>query len=180
MRTVDLINKFILPHYDRLYTESREYLIEDVIERCTCVLFKTVAAITFILKRSTFCCKFTFFLWNHKRNPPKNLHKREILLIFALSLQELRGKDENMKQENNRIQLPLEEIKLAFAASCVEGAARKLGVPYIEIYERMRKVDLINKFILPHYDTLHTESREYLIEDVIECLTNWEKKDRWK
>ena len=81
-----------------------------------------------------------------------------------------------MKQENNRIQLPLEEIKLAFAASCVEGAARKLGVPYIEIYERMRKVDLINKFILPHYDTLHTESREYLIEDVIECLTNWQKK----
>ena len=60
----------------------------------------------------------------------KNLHKREILLIFALSLQELRGKDENMKQENNRIQLPLEEIKLAFAASCVEGAARKLGVQH--------------------------------------------------
>ena len=61
-------------------------------------------------------------------------------------------------EKNNRIQLPLEEIKLAFAASCVEGAARKLGVPYIEIYERMRKVDLINKFILPHYDTLHTET----------------------
>ena len=36
-----------------------------------------------------------------------------------------------------RMQLPLEEIKLAFAASCVEGAARKLGVPYIEVYERM-------------------------------------------
>ena len=33
----------------------------------------------------------------------------------------------------DRIQLPLEEIKLAFAASCVEGAARKLGVPYIEV-----------------------------------------------
>lgn len=29
-------------------------------------------------------------------------------------------------QERNRIQLPLEEIKLAFAASCVEGTARKL------------------------------------------------------
>lgn len=37
----------------------------------------------------------------------------------------------------NRIQLPLEEIKLAFAASCVEGAARKLGVPYIEVYEQI-------------------------------------------
>lgn len=75
-----------------------------------------------------------------------------------------------------RMQLPLEEIKLAFAASCVEGAARKLGVPYIEVYERMKKVELIDNYILKHYDTLHTESREYLIEDVIECLNNWEKK----
>ena len=81
-----------------------------------------------------------------------------------------------MEKENNRIQLPLEEIKLAFAASCVEGAARKLGVPYIEIYERMRKVDLINKFILPHYDTLHTESKEYLIEDVIETCAQLHDK----
>ena len=75
-----------------------------------------------------------------------------------------------------RMQLPLEEIKLAFAASCVEGAARKLGVAYIEVYERMKKVELIDNYILQHYDTLHTESREYLIEDVIECLNNWEKK----
>lgn len=75
-----------------------------------------------------------------------------------------------------RMQLPLEEFKLAFAASCVEGAARKLGVPYIEVYERMKKVELIDNYILKHYDTLHTESREYLIEDVIECLNNWEKK----
>lgn len=75
-----------------------------------------------------------------------------------------------------RMQLPLEEIKLAFAASCVEGAARKLGVPYIEVYERMKKVELTDNYILKHYDTLHTESREYLIEDVIECLNNWEKK----
>lgn len=82
-----------------------------------------------------------------------------------------------MEQANKFIKVPLEEIKLAFAASCVEGAARKLGVPYIEVYNRMKKVDLINKYILPHYDMLHTESREYLIDDVIECLTNWEKKD---
>lgn len=79
-----------------------------------------------------------------------------------------------------RMQLPLEEIKLAFAASCVEGAARKLGVPYIEVYERMKKVELIDNYILKHYDTLHTESREYLSEDVIECLNNWEKKAVWK
>lgn len=101
---------------------------------------------------------------------------KEKYFLFLHYLYRIKRKGRKMEKENNRIQLPLEEIKLAFAASCVEGAARKLGVSYIEIYERMRKVDLINKFILPHYDTLHTESREYLIEDVIECLTNWEKK----
>lgn len=74
------------------------------------------------------------------------------------------------------IQIPLDEVKLSFATSCVEGVARKLGVSYIDVYERMKKVDLIDKFILKHYDTLHTESYEYLIEDVIECLNNWEKR----
>lgn len=44
----------------------------------------------------------------------------------------------------------------------------------------MKKVELIDNYILKHYDTLHTESREYLIEDVIECLNNWEKKAVWK
>ena len=122
-----------------------------------------------------FDTKLIFSYENTKEKAQKLAEERNIS-YFCIIFVGLRGKDENMKQENNRIQLPLEEIKLAFAASCVEGAARKLGVPYIEIYDRMRKVDLINKFILPHYDTLHTESREYLIEDVIECLTNWEKK----
>ena len=42
---------------------------------------------------------------------------------YFIYLQKKRRKRKNMKQENNRIQLPLEEIKLAFAASCVEGAA---------------------------------------------------------
>ena len=123
-----------------------------------------------------FDTKLIFSHENTKEKAQKLAEERNIA-YFCIIFVGLRGKDEKMEQENNRIQLPLEEIKLAFAASCVEGAARKLGVPYIEIYERMRKVDLINKFILPHYDTLHTESREYLIEDVIECLTNWEKKD---
>ena len=40
----------------------------------------------------------------------------------------------------------------------------------------MKNVDLIDNFILKHYDTLHTESYEYLIEDVIECLNKWEKR----
>lgn len=81
-----------------------------------------------------------------------------------------------MELTEDGIKIPLEEIKLAFAASCVENVAQKLGLSYLEVYERMKQVDLIDKFIMPHYDMLHTESREYLTEDIIECLNNWEKK----
>lgn len=46
----------------------------------------------------------------------------------------------------DRIQLPLEEIKLAFAASCVEGAARKLGVPYIEVLNSISFLEIEERY----------------------------------
>lgn len=73
------------------------------------------------------------------------------------------------------IRLPLDELKLAFAASCVEGIARKTGKHYSEVYERMSKVGAIENYILKNYDTLHTESHEYVLEDVEEYLQNRER-----
>ena len=40
----------------------------------------------------------------------------------------------------------------------------------------MKRVGLIEKYILPHYETLHTESRENLAQGLVECLNNWEAK----
>ncbi len=81
---------------------------------------------------------------------------------------------ENLRLEK-QIRLPLDELKLAFAASCVEGLARKMGKPYGEVYERMRKVEAIENYILKNYDTLHTESLEYVLEDVEEYIVNKER-----
>ena len=80
----------------------------------------------------------------------------------------------NLRLEK-QIRLPLDELKLAFAASCVEGLARKMGKPYGEVYERMHKVEAIEKYILKNYDTLHTESLEYVLEDVEEYIVNKER-----
>ena len=46
------------------------------------------------------------FLTKPQKKSPKNLHKREILLIFALSLQELRGKDEKWKKKTTEYNYP--------------------------------------------------------------------------
>ncbi len=72
------------------------------------------------------------------------------------------------------IQLSQTEILLSFAASCIEGVARRLGIGYHEAYSRLKKVDLIDKYIIEFYDVLHLESRTHLIDNVVECLTNRE------
>ena len=40
----------------------------------------------------------------------------------------------------------------------------------------MKKVDMIEKYIFENYETLHTQSREYIAEDMVECLKIWEAK----
>lgn len=58
-------------------------------------------------------------------------------------------KDKGTGGLEKQIRLPLDELKLAFAASCVEGLARKTGRPYTEVYERMSRTEAIaDEFML--------------------------------
>ena len=68
-----------------------------------------------------------------------------------------------------------EQIVMAFVATCIETTARQLGIDYSEIYQRMNRVGMIENYIMPNYEPLHSESREILAERLIECLNNWEK-----
>lgn len=74
------------------------------------------------------------------------------------------------------VELSHDEKVMAFVASCVEGVARKMGTTYRKAYERMNRSGVIDDFCLGCYDVLHTESREHVTEDVIECLLNKEAK----
>ena len=73
-----------------------------------------------------------------------------------------------------------DEIKMAFVASCIESVADKLGVDYREIFERMDKVGMIDSYIYPFYEQLHSESRENLTKSLIDTLLRWENDIRWE
>lgn len=75
---------------------------------------------------------------------------------------------------NTYIEPSDDEIKMAFVASCIEDVADRLEVPYIEVFERMERVGLLDKYIFPCYDVLHTESRENLTSSLIDTLRRWE------
>ena len=65
---------------------------------------------------------------------------------------------------------------MAFVATCIETTARYLNAEYKEIYQRMERVGMIDHFIVPNYEPVHSESREILAERLVECLQNWENK----
>ena len=74
------------------------------------------------------------------------------------------------------IKIPKTQIVMAFVATCIETTARFLNVSYKEIFTRMKKVGMIENYIFKNYETLHTQSREYIAEDMVECLKNWEAR----
>ena len=69
-----------------------------------------------------------------------------------------------------------EERRIIFVASCIESVANALGVPASQMHRRMQRVGLIEGYIWRCYDTLHTQSREYVTADVLEALEVWEQK----
>lgn len=68
------------------------------------------------------------------------------------------------------------QLRNIFASSCVEAAARSMQMPAVEMYRRMKSVELFRDVIYPCYDTLHTQSREIVTEDVLEALRVRENK----
>lgn len=71
------------------------------------------------------------------------------------------------------------QIVLTFVSTCIETTARKLGISYSEVFQRMKHLGMIDKYIVPNYETLHTESRDAIAMDMIECMKQWEEK-QWE
>lgn len=63
------------------------------------------------------------------------------------------------------------QLKLSFAAISIESLARHLGKPYKIVFECLQRTGGIKDFLLGCYESLHTQSREYVNEALIEYLT---------
>ena len=74
----------------------------------------------------------------------------------------------------NMVEISRTQVMMTFVTTCVETTARALNTSYKEVYQRMKRVGLIERFILPHYETLCTESRDNLAGVLVECMNNWE------
>lgn len=61
--------------------------------------------------------------------------------------------------------------ELEFAIFCIENVAAKLGVDAVRVYKAFaEKSSILNGYIIPEYENLHTQSREYIVEELIEIM----------
>lgn len=52
-----------------------------------------------------------------------------------------------------------------------------MGVSTIDLYNRLKRYDLVRRLLFDCYDTLHAESIEGVVWNVTQALSNWEKKE---
>ena len=61
-----------------------------------------------------------------------------------------------------------------FAVMAIENAAKRMKIPAREMYRRLKAQNLVHNRLLSHYDALHTQGIDWVAEDTVETLLNWE------
>ena len=59
---------------------------------------------------------------------------------------------------------------LYFITFCVGSLSEALNKSASQVYEALRSSGLLNDYIIPCYDILHSFSKEYIVEDLTEAL----------
>lgn len=59
---------------------------------------------------------------------------------------------------------------LEFVAFCISGLALRLNLSQNEVYSRLKGSGILDNYIIPSYDVLHTFSARYLMDDLAEYM----------
>lgn len=61
--------------------------------------------------------------------------------------------------------------ELEFAVFCIENVAKELVVDGTVAYDMLAvQTDVLQNYIIPCYDVLHTQGKEYIVNDLIDML----------
>ena len=61
--------------------------------------------------------------------------------------------------------------ELEFAIFCIENVAAYLKRDAKEVYTMLTKdSNILNSYIVPEYEMLHTQGKEYIVNDIVEVM----------
>lgn len=73
---------------------------------------------------------------------------------------------------NNPINYQIENAnELEFAIFCIENIAANLGKKAEAVYSALtEKSDILNNYIVANYDILHTQDKQYIVDDILAVM----------
>lgn len=57
--------------------------------------------------------------------------------------------------------------EVGFITYCIGNLSQRLGLSQPEVYNLLRSSGILDDYIIPSYDVLHTFGKEYLMDDLI-------------
>lgn len=66
--------------------------------------------------------------------------------------------------------MELENRKTEFVVFCIENTAERLRCSGYDILTALDKTNGVEDFLYPSYDALHTQGKEYIVDEVIDYL----------
>lgn len=65
----------------------------------------------------------------------------------------------------------MDNEKMEFAVFCIENVAARLHVDAAVVYDAFaRESDILDGYIIPCYDVLHTQGKDYIVDDLIDMM----------
>ena len=59
---------------------------------------------------------------------------------------------------------------MEFVIYIIHYCANKLNIPPATVYKKLKEADCIGAYLVPHYEILHTQSSEYIMNDIQQYL----------
>ncbi len=93
--------------------------------------------------------------------------------------EDFKGVREKRRGGNRSLPYDADEYrKIHFAIMAIEAGAARMGIPGWQMHDRLKAQDLIHNRLLARYDDLHTQSLDWVADDISEALVNWEAERR--
>lgn len=68
----------------------------------------------------------------------------------------------------------LDSRQTEFAVFCIENTAERLKISGKDVVDELEKTNGVKNFLYPSYETLHTQGKEYIVDEVLEYIHQYD------
>ena len=64
----------------------------------------------------------------------------------------------------------MSEKQIEYSVFCIENVSERLGKTGSEVFKILNSSGLLHSYIIPSYEALHTQSKQYIVDEIISVM----------